>query len=72
MKKLASEFFMDRKNKKLFESKQRGRQAEPHQIEMAKELARKLGKAEPEQFYSHHLSLAKWIYDNRKGLKKGL
>ena len=69
IKKLATGFFRDPGQKRLFEKKGRGGPAKEHQIQMAEKVARRAGKNPPQHLYGHQLSLSKWIYDKLADLK---
>jgi len=73
IKKLATGFFRDPGQKKIFEAKGRGAPAKLYQIQMAERVARSVGKHPPEHLYKHQLSLSKWIFDRlaaRKNKRK--
>ena len=70
IKKLASGFFRDPTQKRLFEKKGRGSPAKEHQIQMTENVARKAGKNPPQHLYRHQLSLSKWIFDKLAELKE--
>jgi len=69
IKKLATGFFRDPGQKKIFEAKGRGAPAKLYQIQMAERVARSVGKNPPEHLYKHQLSLSKWIFNRLSALK---
>jgi hypothetical protein len=70
VKKEDEEFFkfmskMVNPNKREPQKKERfGRQATPHQIKLAEEIAERLSIKTPKHLYLHHISLCGWIWAN--------